>query len=496
MNRVSDHVIRIDSSVDVKYYDYPNGSCVIVMPDRANWIKTSSSGRWVFESLLHSPRTLGALVADAAERYRLPEVAVRSSIRTLVDELHANGLAAFGDQAFLKTTGPVNLNDHSLRELWLNITGRCNLRCDHCFAQTERSYAPDMATALACAIIDQAADIGVGHLVLSGGEPTLHEDLAAIVQHARRKDNLKIKLVTNGTRSDASWWDQILPHLDDLQISVDGASERTNDAIRGKGVFAAVRALFKHVHEGYPQLVRGISFTPLRANLADMRYLDRLAHHLDASYIHLNRPKIAARGLTAIARLRGLTDEDRLYLDALAGFDQLADQIAMDAEKSIGVDRKSEPVLDRSFDPGLQILNPFKVSRCAAGTLNICVDNDGSCFPCAALIDPAFSFGRVDREPLVAICQRMRLEMEQSFDVETDEECCACDFRHFCGGGCRATAGNLAARDPACEHLKARFERILGRINIPKKTVQRSVDIAGPDVGWDRCACVLRRRCD
>ncbi len=87
--------------------------------------------------------------------------------------------------------------------LWasLELTFRCNMRCQHCYIQCdEGSWVddPELKTDGWRSIIDQLADAGVLWLLLTGGEPLLRPDFDEIFMYAKRKGML-ITLFTNGT---------------------------------------------------------------------------------------------------------------------------------------------------------------------------------------------------------------------------------------------------------------------------------------------------------
>jgi MoaA/NifB/PqqE/SkfB family radical SAM enzyme len=96
---------------------------------------------------------------------------------------------------------------------------RCNLSCTYCNEYDDRS-AP-VPTADVLRRIDRLADLGTGVVTLSGGEPLLHPDLDAIINHIRRRGAIAT-LITNGyllTRDRIERLNRA--GLDHLQISID-----------------------------------------------------------------------------------------------------------------------------------------------------------------------------------------------------------------------------------------------------------------------------------
>src|SRR5437016_4702708 len=76
-----------------------------------------------------------------------------------------------------------------LEMVWLELTGRCQLRCTHCYAESSPDGDHGVMTGEDWRqVIDQAADLGAGWLQFIGGEPTLHPEFAALVRHALSRD--------------------------------------------------------------------------------------------------------------------------------------------------------------------------------------------------------------------------------------------------------------------------------------------------------------------
>lgn len=80
---------------------------------------------------------------------------------------------------------------------WLELTRKCNLTCEHCYIDAGRKREQEMPTARWLSLLDEMASMGVWAVAFTGGEPTLHPDFVAIVQHARKR-NLLVGIATHG----------------------------------------------------------------------------------------------------------------------------------------------------------------------------------------------------------------------------------------------------------------------------------------------------------
>ena len=82
----------------------------------------------------------------------------------------------------------------------LEVTRRCNLRCSYCFAEGGTATEDPPRAELETAIRDIAARCGSVLLQLSGGEPTLRDDLPELARAAKAAGCAYVQVNTNGLR--------------------------------------------------------------------------------------------------------------------------------------------------------------------------------------------------------------------------------------------------------------------------------------------------------
>jgi len=117
----------------------------------------------------------------------------------------------------------------------LALTHRCNLRCVHCYLGNTREGTgrPELATARWLSLIDEIAEAGCIDLLLTGGEPLLRGDFAALYGKARRR-GLLVSVFTNGTlvtREVVDLFRELPPQI--VEVSLYGATEETCAAVTG-----------------------------------------------------------------------------------------------------------------------------------------------------------------------------------------------------------------------------------------------------------------------
>ena len=122
------------------------------------------------------------------------------------------------------------------RRLWAYTNFDCNLACTYCCARSSpKAAARRLEVAVAAQAFAEFAALGGRELFLTGGEPFLHPDLAALV---RAGDGLERTVLTNamifarGTRLTTL---QDLDRSVTLQVSLDSATADLHDRQRGEG---------------------------------------------------------------------------------------------------------------------------------------------------------------------------------------------------------------------------------------------------------------------
>ncbi len=161
--------------------------------------------------------------------------------------------------------------------LFLHLLTRCNLNCHHCYinpAQHGNQTLP-LETVRRWLAAFQARSHET-NLVLLGGEPTLHPDLAPIIHLAREMDFGSVTVDTNGYLFN-DILERVTPaDLDYLSFSLDGPTPTVNDPLRGQGSFqACVDGIRKAVSRGF---TTSLIYTVSRANID---HLDRMGPLLE-----------------------------------------------------------------------------------------------------------------------------------------------------------------------------------------------------------------------
>lgn len=111
----------------------------------------------------------------------------------------------------------------------LDVTYRCNERCEHCYL--EHDGENELTTAEIRNFLQQFAEAGVFFLTISGGEPLLRRDCFEIIEYAREL-GFNIKLKTNAVlirESEARRLREL--GIEQVQVSIYSHQPEVHDAI-------------------------------------------------------------------------------------------------------------------------------------------------------------------------------------------------------------------------------------------------------------------------
>lgn len=318
--------------------------------------------------------------------------------------------------------------------LLAELTYRCPLRCPYCSNPTDLSGS-ELDTGSWCRVFDEARELGVLQLHLSGGEPLARRDLVDIVAHAS-----KLALYTNLVTSGLGLTEQRLAALqaaglDHVQLSIQDATRESADAIAGIKSHDRKKQVAALVKES--GLPLSINVVLHRHNVERVAEIAAYAVELGAERLELAHTQYYGWGLLNRASL--LPSREQVALADAA------------AERVLAGNEGVEIVYVRpDYYDGVP-----KPCMNGWGSRQLVVAPTGDVMPCpAASVIP-------DLEPASVLDSSLRDIWYQSTTFNrfrgTDwmrDPCRSCPRKEIDFGGCRCQAfqltGDAAATDPAC----------------------------------------------
>jgi AdoMet-dependent heme synthase len=183
----------------------------------------------------------------------------------------------------------------------LDVTYRCNERCEHCYL--DHDGAGEMTTAEILNLLDQLAAAGVFFLTISGGEPLVRRDCFEIIEYARAL-RFNVKLKTNAVlirEKEARRLREL--NVEQVQISVYSHRAQVHDAISKlpgslERTLAGVRLLRAY------GLKVAVANVLMKSNFQDSEGVRQLAAEVGAHYTLDPTITPMMSGDTSLLRLR------------------------------------------------------------------------------------------------------------------------------------------------------------------------------------------------
>lgn len=318
------------------------------------------------------------------------------------------------------------------------LTHRCPLQCPYCSNPLELMKANrELNTATWLSIFSQAADIGVLHVHLSGGEPTLRRDLPELVA-ALAARGVYTNLITAGVGLKPESMPALAAAgLDHVQLSFQGAVASTTDLIANHpGAHDKKLETARRIREaGLPLTINA----PIhRRNIGETQDYVELALSLGAERLEIANVQYYGWALANRGALMPARDEVQRMVDIVSrAQDDLRGVLSIDF-----------------VAPDYYALYP---KPCMGGWASdaFVITPSGEVMPChAAASIPHLSFDNAGTVALADIWEHSSAFNAYRGTDWMQEPCRTCERRDIDFGGCRCQAmmlaGDARAVDPAC----------------------------------------------
>jgi radical SAM protein with 4Fe4S-binding SPASM domain len=257
-------------------------------------------------------------------------------------------------------------------------------------------------------ILGRLWDLGIPHIVFTGGEPTLRDDLPELIAHAESLGQIT-GLNTNGRRlADPSYVATLVDAgLDHVQVTVESSDSGIHQNALASPLFVMTNT------------------TMLRTNVDTLSdTLDFLAK-LGVPTVGLNALIYSGRGLTVGSGLR--ERELRSVLDMAVAKTDLSGQRLI----------WYTPTQYCEFDPTQHNLG---VKGCTAALYSMCVEPNGDVLPCQSYYQ---ALGNILVDPWEHIWDHdLSVSLRDRRDLP--DKCGGCTLLPACGGGCPLIAESVA----------------------------------------------------
>jgi radical SAM protein with 4Fe4S-binding SPASM domain len=343
-----------------------------------------------------------------------------------------------------------------LEMIQFEITGRCNMRCQHCRAWQDPQKdltLSDIEKVLDFAIPEACSEM---RFTISGGEPFLHPQIFEILELIKRRVDDAKKIIHHAviTTNGSLLTEEKIKRLENIgfrelyiQTSIDSADPKKHNTFRSfpnafERAIKSVRLLAKS------KLITSIRATITPQTLSEIEDLILLAINCGAKRIGFG--SVIPTGKGRLNRQLILTPpQKKLFLEKITEYRQkYSSKIRVSTE-----DPLKFAVCTKTWDFGdFDYQNPSFLGGCSAGIITINVLSDGTITPCSMLLKPIVNIKNKTPKEVLKTYTSSKI-IHNLVERKIKGKCNVCDLKRLCGG-CRAAAegiiGDYLAEDPTC----------------------------------------------
>jgi radical SAM protein with 4Fe4S-binding SPASM domain len=293
--------------------------------------------------------------------------------------------------------------------LHVDITNKCNLTCVHCFQDAGKPRENELSTSEWLKVIEDFSNLYKTNITISGGEPLCHPGIFEILEKSKNS-GLYVTLFTNGTLiNDEQIVEKFEKYVDKIQISLDGATEKENDEIRGKGSFEKIIYAFQLLQKTKIHLNMAVSLMP--QNLSGFTAnVERMINRI---------------GLGVDIRISPIMKEGR------------AQNSHMFSDKNIAK-FEVRKMLEELFRKRLKTIQKeeknVRINNCGYAE-SVVVSSIGDVYPCN-VYESRVKIGNIRTGNFSDMVKEID-KLRQRVSVENIAQCSVCDLKMLCFGGCR-----------------------------------------------------------
>lgn len=341
----------------------------------------------------------------------------------------------------------VDFEKSPLLLIW-EVTRSCELACVHCRAEAIHWRHPEELTlAEGKQLIDEVAGMGTPLLILTGGDPLQRDDLESLIEYGKAA-GLRVGTIPATTQRLNLERLRSLQQagVDQIALSIDGASEATHDAFRQvPGSFAIAMQGAAWTRElGIPLQVNTVFGA---WNVDEFDAIVALVKSLGIVFWEVFFLVPTGRG-TALQSCSAAQMEQ-----LFERLESLSREVSFTVKLTEGQHYRRFLAQQAERDPAWKPKGHLPPVAVNAGRGFCFVDHTGNVAPSGFL---PISCGNVRTESVRDIYRRHPVFRALRDTSQLQGKCRRCDFRVVCGGGSRARAygltGNMHAPEPFCAY--------------------------------------------
>lgn len=312
----------------------------------------------------------------------------------------------------------------SMEKLYIELTNRCNLKCKHCYNDSNNGTCIDLPIEVVKNMLFYTNNCGLTSVALSGGEALLYPKVNEVFSFCN-DIGLDVFLLTNGTYFDEKKYMNILfEYLPEVQVSLDGPDASSNDMIRGEGNFENAISFIRRLKKSeYPKRVT-VNTVLTEYTLSNYGDMVRLCNELGVDELTYSFITMAGR-----AKQNNLQMNNDYFYSVVKDINTNIKPNKQNNCQGVGINHVCSLT---TLNNGIIKLQPKVTCK-------------GEVFPCQMHQKPEYIIGNVNTCSLDEVLnseESRRFIALMYLRKNYMEECNRCMFKTICGRGCMAKSVN------------------------------------------------------
>ncbi len=377
----------------------------------------------ILESI-NGVKTVSDIAKDYTRNYIMNRYGIKIDIKETLKYLIDNNFLTFN-----KRNGKIPELEQKMPAIDfvnLRITNRCNFNCIHCFPDSRVKNSDEYSYDDLVKIINDLAKYKVLHITFTGGEPFLNKNLIELVELSN-SNGMIVSICTNASLINDEHMNRLSKcSIGALKISLDGASDQTHDAYRGKGRFdKLIPKIRKITDRGIPVCINSVIS---KLNFHEYKQIVNLAQDLKVTEFAFDIVRKIGRAVDNWNEL-SLSYEEKL--ECVSYYNSLHPKVG-----NIVMGSAIFSLLIKD------ILQPESYNKaCGLCLSNILILGNGDVTPCWRLYDIGLIAGNLKQTNLDSIWSDSDLfNKVRGVELDSLKKCNRCEHNKFCDASCRGFA--------------------------------------------------------
>lgn len=159
---------------------------------------------------------------------------IEPPLRAIFEQLVQLGILTADDTSVTRDIMELRKEDSGIQFAWIEITNQCNLRCRHCYNESNMQCNSEMSVSDYKLVVNNLVNLGIQKVQIIGGEPFLNPSrLREMLDYTVGKIKF-IEVFTNGTLITSEWVDFFAERKIHVALSVYSYEKDEHDKVTGQ----------------------------------------------------------------------------------------------------------------------------------------------------------------------------------------------------------------------------------------------------------------------